>query len=246
MSPLVSIITVCFNSQKHIEQTIQSVVNQTYASIEYILVDGKSTDQTVTIIERYAQRFPDKIRFISESDTGIYNAMNKGVRLATGELIGIINSDDWYETDAVERVVQAYQQAGPAVFHGIQRTFLDEQEAFLIQTHASQLPKGNIEHPTCFVPASFYQTYGLFSEQYRYVSDYELMLRFARNQVPFIPLNAILSNFRQGGASHRPEAVWENLHLWHEKGILTHQQYLTWLYKDKLKVYTKRLTGRNR
>lgn len=244
MPPLVSIITVCYNSQKHIEQTIQSVVAQTYAPIEYILVDGKSTDQTVVIIERYARQFPDRIRYISEPDNGIYNAMNKGIRLATGELIGIINSDDWYQPEAVERVVGAYQQFGPAVYHGIQRTFVDEQEAFLIQTHASQLPKGNIEHPTCFVPASFYQTYGSFTEQYRYVSDYELMLRFRKNQVPFIPLNAILSNFRQGGASHKAEAVWENLHLWHEKGILTRPQYLTWLYKDKLKVYTKRLTGR--
>ncbi|MGA0559396.1 glycosyltransferase family 2 protein [Larkinella sp. VNQ87] len=246
MPPLVSIITVSYNSQKHIEQTIQSVLNQTHDRIEYILVDGKSTDQTVAIIERYARQFPAKIRYISEPDTGIYNAMNKGIRLATGELIGIINSDDWYESDAVERVVSAYQQSGPAVFHGIQRTFVDDQEAFLIQTYASQLPKGNIEHPTCFVPASFYQQYGLFSEQYRYVSDYELMLRFRQNQVPFISLNVILSNFRQGGASHRPEAVWENLHLWYEKGMLTRRQYLTWLYKDKLNVFTKRLTGRVR
>ena len=244
MPPLVSIITVSYNSQKHIEQTIQSVVNQTYDHIEYILIDGKSTDQTVAIIEQYARQFPDKIKYVSEPDTGIYQAMNKGIRLATGELIGIINSDDWYETDAVERVVDAYQQFGPAVYHGIQRTFLDEQEAFLIQTHASQLAKGNIEHPTCFVPASFYQTYGLFSEQYRYVSDYELMLRFVNHQVPFIPLNTILSNFRQGGASHRPEAVWETLHLWYKKGILTRRHYLTWLYKDKLKRYTKRLTRR--
>ncbi|WP_421828617.1 glycosyltransferase family 2 protein [Larkinella sp.] len=244
MPPLVSVITVCYNSQKHIEQTIQSVVNQTYAPIEYILIDGKSTDRTVAIIEQYARHFPDRIKFVSEPDSGIYNAMNKGIRRATGELIGIINSDDWYETDAVERVVQAYQQFGPAVYHGIQRTFLDEQEAFLIQTHASQLPKGNIEHPTCFVPAAFYQTDGLFSEQYRYVSDYELMLRLAANQRPFIPLNAVLSNFRQGGASHRAEAVWENLHLWHKKGLLSRRQYLTWLYKDKLKVFTKRLTSR--
>lgn len=244
MLPLVSIITVCYNSQKHLEQTIQSVVNQTYAPIEYILIDGKSTDQTVAIIERYARQFPDQIKYVSEPDSGIYNAMNKGIRMATGELIGIINSDDWYETDAVERVVKAYQQTGPAIYHGIQRTFLDEQEAFLIQTHASQLPKGNIEHPTCFVPAAFYKTYGLFSEKYRFVSDYELMLRFLKNRVSFVPLNAILSNFRQGGASHRPDAVWENLELWYENGILSRQQYLTWLYKDKLKVYTKRLTGR--
>ncbi|GAB3910707.1 hypothetical protein GCM10028803_50660 [Larkinella knui] len=244
MLPLVSIITVCYNSQKHLEQTIQSVVNQTYSPIEYILIDGQSTDQTLAIIERYARQFPDQIRYVSEPDTGIYNAMNKGLRLATGELIGIINSDDWYETDAVERVVDAYQQFGPAVYHGIQRTLLDEQEAFLIQTHASQLSKSNIEHPTCFVPAAFYRTYGLFSEQYRYVSDYELMLRLVNRQVPFIPLNTILSNFRQGGASHRAEAVWENLHLWYEKGILTRRQYLTWLYKDKLNVYINRLAGR--
>ncbi|GAB3247751.1 hypothetical protein GCM10027347_03600 [Larkinella harenae] len=244
MLPLVSIITVCYNSQKHIEQTIQSVVNQSYTPIEYILVDGKSNDQTVAIIEHYARQFPNQIRYISEPDTGIYNAMNKGIRMATGELIGIINSDDWYESDAVERVVEVYQKFGQAVYHGIQRTFRDEQEAFLIQTHASQLPKGNIEHPTCFIPAAIYQTHGLFSEQYRYVSDYELMLRLLKNEVPFIPLNAVLSNFRQGGASHKAEAVWETLRLWNEKGMLTRQQYLTWLYKDKLKIYTKRLTGR--
>ena len=108
MNPLISIITVCFNSSKTIRQTIESVLNQTYTNIEYILVDGKSTDNTVAIIEEYAPQFTAKgivYRWVSEPDAGIYDAMNKGIKLATGEWIGIINSDDWYELDACENML---------------------------------------------------------------------------------------------------------------------------------------------
>ncbi len=103
--PLVSIITVCLNSEKTIEQTIQSVINQTYPNIEYIIIDGKSTDRTLEIIDKYKGKISI---LVSESDEGIYDAMNKGLKLATGELIGIINSDDWYESDAVETIVNSF------------------------------------------------------------------------------------------------------------------------------------------
>lgn len=233
---LVSIITVCFNSEKHIEQTILSVIAQTYTSIEHIIIDGQSKDGTLTIIGKYARQYPDRIKFISEPDTGIYNAMNKGVKLAAGELIGIINSDDWYEQTAVEAVVGAYKEKGPAVYHGIQRTHRDDVVVGLQCTYASQLTRQMIEHPTCFLPKSLYVNFGFFNESYRYVGDYELMLRLQHKGVSFNVLEQIVANFREGGASHKIEAVWENYRLWRTMNLLSKREYWYRLTMDRFKL----------
>lgn len=104
-SPLISIITVSYNAVKTIEDTITSVLNQTYSNIEYIIIDGASTDGTLDVIKKYQD---DISIIVSEPDKGIYDAMNKGIERANGELIGIINADDWYEANAVERTVEIY------------------------------------------------------------------------------------------------------------------------------------------
>lgn len=239
---LVSIITVCFNSEKYLEQTIQSVLTQAHEPIEYLLIDGQSQDRTVAIIQAYAQRHPDRIRYVSEPDTGIYDAMNKGLRLAQGELIGILNSDDWYEPAAVETVVRAYQAGGPAVYHGIQRTYRDGEVVGLRCTCANQLRTRMIEHATCFVPRQFYETFGLFNDAYRYVGDYELMLRLQQNGVPFVALEHVLANFREGGASHRPGAVSETHRLWRDRGWLSGPEYAYREIMDRLRL----LLGRAR
>ena len=101
----VSVITPCFNSEKTIRKTLDSVLNQTYNNYEYIIVDGKSTDGTLKIIEEYKTKFGEKLKFISEKDTGIYDAMNKGIAMASGDIIGIVNSDDFYCLDALENMV---------------------------------------------------------------------------------------------------------------------------------------------
>lgn len=114
LQPLVSIVTVSYNSADTIEQTIQSVTKQTYPNIEYIIIDGGSRDGTVEIIKRYQ----DKISFwISEPDMGIYDAMNKGISYAKGDYIGIINSDDWYELDAIEKIVSKIKE-DPIIIYG--------------------------------------------------------------------------------------------------------------------------------
>ena len=115
---LVSIITVCWNSEKYIRDTIESVLNQTYKNIQYIIIDGKSTDKTLSIIDEYKERFGDRLTLVSEKDSGIYNAMNKGLALVKGELVGIINSDDYYELDAVEKMVEQYKLHGSGVYYG--------------------------------------------------------------------------------------------------------------------------------
>ncbi|MDE6913261.1 MAG: glycosyltransferase, partial [Lachnospiraceae bacterium] len=94
---LVSVITPCYNSGSTIEKTLECIENQTYDNIEYIIIDGGSTDDTLNIIEQHKSRLPENLTVVSEKDNGIYDAMNKGVRLANGRLVGIVNSDDWYE-----------------------------------------------------------------------------------------------------------------------------------------------------
>ena len=104
----VTIITVCYNSEKTIRKTMESVLEQTYTNIEYIVIDGQSLDTTMQIVKEIAPLFGEWIKIISEPDKGIYDAMNKGIKLAKGELIGIINSDDFYEKDAVEKIEEVY------------------------------------------------------------------------------------------------------------------------------------------
>ncbi|MCK8492299.1 glycosyltransferase [Spirosoma sp. RP8] len=239
-SVLVSIITVCFNSEKYIEQTIKSVVSQTYGNIEYIIVDGKSTDSTLEIIERYSNKYPHVIKYISEADTGIYNAMNKGISMSTGELIGIINSDDWYEQTAIEQIINAYCLHGPAVYHGIQRTYSNDMLVELQCTNSTQLVVKMIEHPTCFLHKSLYLEYGVFDESYHYVGDYELMLRLRKFGVPFIIIESVIANFRQGGASHTAKAIWENYRLWLDLGLLSRSDYVYRSVMDRIRLFMKR------
>ncbi len=104
IKPKISIITPCLNSEKTIRDTMESVLHQTYKNIEYIIVDGGSEDRTLEIIHEYEHLFNGRLKYISEKDNGIYDAMNKGIRQSKGKLIGIIGSDDYYETDAVEKV----------------------------------------------------------------------------------------------------------------------------------------------
>ena len=130
---LVSIITVCWNSEKYIRDTIESVLNQTYKNIQYIIIDGKSTDKTLSIIDEYKERFGDRLTLVSEKDSGIYNAMNKGLALVKGELVGIINSDDYYELDAVEKMVEQYKLHGSGVYYGFERSLKDEKEYCIVR-----------------------------------------------------------------------------------------------------------------
>ena len=121
MESLVSIITPCYNSEKTIEKTIKSVLGQTYKNIEYIIVDGGSSDSTIDIVKKYEMLFEGRMKVISEKDDGIYDAMNKGILNATGKLIGIVNSDDYYEADAVETVVKNMEEDEYQVLYGLLR-----------------------------------------------------------------------------------------------------------------------------
>ena len=233
---LVSVITPCYNSGKTIEKTLECIENQTYHNIEYIIVDGGSTDETLEIIEKHRQRLPERFRLISEKDSGIYDAMNKGIGLATGQLIGIVNSDDWYEKDAVEQAVAHYQGNPYEVIYGMQRTYLNGREKATFIYHHDFLPQQMITHPTCFVTADTYRDFGTFDLQYRSAADYDLMLRyFESKKVVFTPVMRILSNFQLGGMSSSQTGVRENATIRYRRGYLSKSRY--WFIMVKSHLY---------
>lgn len=192
----VSIITPCLNSGKTIEETVKSVLGQTYQNVEYIIVDGGSTDQTIEILDKYCSVSKGRLKYISEKDDGIYDAMNKGILRASGDVIGIINSDDWYETDAIEMIVDCFNKSNADVVFG-EIWLIDLNGKRRSCTKNSTLPP----HPAMFVRRNIYQKYGMFDANYAIAADYELTLRLLSKGVIFERVDKILSNFRTSGIS---------------------------------------------
>ena len=240
---LVSVITPCYNSSRTIEKTLECIENQTYKNIEYIIIDGGSVDDTIKIIERHKDRLPEKLTIVSEADKGIYDAMNKGLRLAKGQLIGIVNSDDWYEDDTVEQAVKNYGGNQYEVIYGMQRNLLREKEKATFIYYHDFLPEQMITHPTCFVTADTYCDFGVFDTNYRSAADYDLMLRFYESKkVVFTPVMCVMSNFRLGGMSGSQTGVRENALIRYKHGYMSKKRYrfvilkshiYQWLHRKK-------------
>jgi glycosyltransferase involved in cell wall biosynthesis len=231
---LVSIITPCYNSGKTIEKTLQCIENQTYKNIEYIIIDGASTDNTMEIINRHKPNLPN-VKIVSEKDGGIYEAMNKGIKLASGELIGIVNSDDWYENDTVEQVVKAYKGNKYEVVYGMQRNYNDNKEKSIILYSHEFLCEQNINHPTCFVTKDTYKDFGSFDTNYRSAADYDLMLRFWKSgKIIFTPVMRILSNFQLGGMSGSQTGVRENALIRCKYGYMSKKKYYFVIIKSHI------------
>jgi len=195
--PLVSIITIVYNGEKHLPQTIESVLGQTYEPIEYLVVDGGSTDNSVGIIKSYS----DKIsKWKSEKDKGISDAFNKGLSMASGEIIGIINADDWYEAETVERVVESLNDAD--IIYGDLRLIKDNKTDFILKGNHSFLDSEmTINHPTVFVRKECYDGFGRFDEKYKCAMDYDLMLRYKIAGKRFKHIPQVLANMRWEGMS---------------------------------------------
>lgn len=223
----VSVITPCFNSEKTIRRTLESVLNQTYQNFEYIIVDGKSTDSTLDIINEYRPLFGDKLRVYSEPDEGIYDAMDKGIQLATGEMIGIVNSDDYYCLDALENMVEAVPEEKYYILYGFQRCVTNGVEKKVVLYHHSNLKKQMITHPTCFISADTYRDFGTYKREYKSAGDYEFMLRvFCDGRVFFKPVYKIISNFESGGISSTQIGVREVAKLRLDYGIISKRKYM--------------------
>lgn len=226
----ISVITPCFNSEKTIRQTIESVLNQTYTNIEYIIVDGGSTDKTVEIIKEYIPLFHGRLHYVSEKDNGIYDAMNKGIKMSHGQLIGIINSDDFYEINTVETVLKKYEPQKEQVIYGYMNIVIKNAKSKVLTSSHLKLEESMITHPTCFVSRNIYQKYGLFIDSYKIAADYELMLRlFKKTNVEFVQIPQILANFRAGGVSSTKKTQLEKRIIQRVYGCISFKEFISFM-----------------
>ena len=202
-NPLVTIITVVFNGEKYLQQTIDSVYNQTYKNIEYIIIDGNSTDNTLAIIKKNNNKIT---KWISEPDKGLYDAMNKGIKMATGVLVGTINSDDWYELDAVELSVNAYlKHKNAKIIHAdrfdVQPDNSKQVYKFNPSTFKFKYFSMTFSHPTMFVVREEYKNH-FYNTKLKTFSDYQFILEvFLQDKNAFVYIQKPTVNFRLGGIS---------------------------------------------
>lgn len=240
----VSIITVVYNNAHMIKSAINSVLNQTYSDIEYIIIDGKSTDRTVEIIQSYGLKID---KFISESDFGIYDAMNKGLKLATGDVIGILNSDDFYiSNDVIAKVIQVFKERQvDSVFADLMYVKSDNLDKVVRYYDSSQCSPENFKkamypaHPTFFVKRSVYEKYGYFKTDYKIAADFDLMARFLyTNRISYFYLQEPIIKMRLGGISTSFKSLYlnskEQLRVCKENGIPTSLWQILSKYPQKI------------
>lgn len=238
-SIFITIVTVCFNSRKNIQKTLESVLNQTFRNYEYIIIDGMSSDGTLEIIDTYKEKFGQKLTVISEPDQGIYDAMNKGIKMAKGKLVGLINSDDYYEVDALEKISTAYKGYELEIIYGMEREFAEDGRLQDIVFYSHEfLETQMINHPTCFVTKKTYETIGYYDLQYKSSSDYDFLLKaFLSKKVEFTPIYDIISNFSLGGMSSNIESPLETFKIWKKYGCINKKRYYMITWKTLLKKW---------
>ena len=199
-NPKISVVTVCYNAASCLEETILSVINQSYDNIEYIIIDGKSTDGSLDIIDKYADRIS---RCVSEPDNGIYDAMNKGIRKSTGEIVGIINSGDWYEYTALSTVANSYKMKHFDMFYA--DINLVKPNGSIIVKHSKPdkiVTSRHWNHPTSFVTKKVYNELGGFRCKGIH-DDFEFLLRVKKANKKIAIRNVVLANFMVGGTSNQ-------------------------------------------
>lgn len=204
----VSIITIAYNSAETIEDTIRSVASQKYSDIEYIVVDGKSTDNTLSIIDKHKTSIS---KLISEKDNGIYDAMNKGVRLASGDIVGILNSDDFYADEhVIADVVKTFEtEKCDGLYADL--VYVDRENISMITRtwNSGKYYDGLFlngwmpPHPTFFVRKEVYEKFGGYNTDLRSAADYEIMLRFIHKfKIRLSYLPRVITKMRSGGQSN--------------------------------------------
>jgi glycosyltransferase involved in cell wall biosynthesis len=199
--PLVSVITVVKNGMATLPRTIESVLSQDYHNIEYLVIDGQSTDGTLDLL----RAFNSDISFwVSEPDSGISDAFNKGICHSRGEIIGILNCDDSYEPGAVRSSVDAMQDSHADIATGKMQYWEDDRKTYLISSDPNELEHSmTVGHPTVFVRRSCYGSVGLYRLDFRLAMDYEWLLRSKRRGARFVTVDRCTANMQIGGVSDK-------------------------------------------
>jgi len=212
----ISIITVVRNGKETIQDAINSILNQTYSDIEYIIIDGTSQDGTIEIIQSYS----DKIaKFISEPDNGLYDAMNKGIALATGDIIGILNSDDFYiDEHVIQKVVDRFESLHvDSLFADlvyVKSNNLEKTVRYYDSSkfHPSKFAYGWMPaHPTFFVRREVYKKYGSFRTDLKIAADFDILIRFLyTHSISYHYMKEVIIKMRLGGVSTSFNSIWIN------------------------------------
>lgn len=239
----ISIITVVWNNAKTIKDAINSVLNQSYKDIEYIIIDGASTDGTIEIVQSYG----DKIKFISEKDNGLYDAMNKGIGLATGDVVGILNSDDFYINDnVIAKIVSKFKEKDvDAVFADLVYVRSDNLQKVIRYYDSSYFKPSRFAygwmpaHPTFFVKRKIYEKYGVFKTDYKIAADFDLCARFLfKYRINYSYIKEPLVKMRVGGASTSLRSIYinssEQLRACRENNINTNIFKILYKYPTKI------------
>ena len=201
--PLISVVTVVYNNEKTLERCIRSVLEQTYDNIEYIVIDGGSSDGTLDIIEKYQDAID---YFVSEPDGGIYYAMNKGIALARGDYIALLNSDDWYEQDPFSGIPDLYKIQPNKIISCHERTLNDNYKVVLIRKlkffDERVFLRMPMSHPGSFIPKTVYNKVGYYNvDDYKLISDWEFLIRCYRKDIEVVEYSKIVVNYWRTGAT---------------------------------------------
>ena len=244
----ISIITATFNSGKTIVDTMESVLSQTYTDFEYLVIDGGSSDDTIEKVKSYEPRFGDRLRWISEKDRGIYDAMNKGIKMTTGDVVGILNSDDYYtDIDILQTVADSFENNNHLdALYGDIHFVRDGAPDKCVRYYSSRmfspfwLRFGFMPaHPSFYCKREVFEKVGLYSLDYKIGADYEMMVRlFKKYRIKSLYINKDFVTMRTGGASNnnvrsRITLINEDVKACKENGVYTNCLFvmLKFMYK---------------
>lgn len=198
---------VCTSSSaKCLPKTLDSILAQTNDDFEVIIVDGASTDGTIDVIKKYSDKFSEKLKWISEKDSGIYDAMNKGVKMASGEFLNVIGAGDWLEKDALEKAEECIGKHpdADAVFGKTRIWESDLKTSRIVQTEPKMLLEHPMQHPSLFYKKSLHDKFGFYDESYEIVADYAFCLKaFFVGDARAVSFEAVVGNFVMDGASSK-------------------------------------------
>lgn len=243
-TPFFTIITVCFNSEKTINETIQSVLNQGYKNFEYILIDGKSTDKTVEIIKSFENQFKEKeisYKWISKKDTGIYNAFNKGIKESNGDWVSFLGSDDVYLKNSIEIYNKEISNLKDEVDFVYSNITINNKTVVSKNWKWKQFRrKMMIAHTGGFHNKNYFERFGFFNESYKIAGDYELLLR-AKQQLKPHKIDEVTVIMSDGGISNSQvkNVYLETTRAKIETGkvgfLLSKFDYFIWIQKYRIK-----------
>lgn len=233
--PFLSIITICYNNAEGLKKTLNSVRKLKTNEIEYIVVDGKSTDETSEILNQNKDIIDIQI---SEKDDGIYNAINKGIKLSHGSLIGLIHSGDFYLENAFCGLKKLHESHPDSILYGALKAIKNDEFDTIWGLNSHFLPEKMIPHLSSFVPKCIYDKYGTYDERYKIAADYDCFLRFYQAGVSFIFTDTIICAFNLDGVSqHKTNETEKEV----ERIKKNHGVYIKPSKKTKLKKILKKL-----